>query len=259
MARAVAIRVLEGHARAYKHTWRGTTTSAVLTPVMFLAAMGLGLGTLVDTGGSTASLDGVSYLAWLAPGLLAAAAMQNGAGDGSFPVAAGIRWMKTYHAALNTPVRPRDLVVGNLLWAVIRAVVIGVAFVVVATLFGAMTFGRGLLALLPAVLLGAGTTAATSAFTAASTTDQALSGLFRFVVVPLFLFSGAFFPISQLPDAVQPVVVAIPVWHGVELARAAALGTPPALAWPIHAAVLVALLVVGTWAARVAFDRRLRR
>jgi lipooligosaccharide transport system permease protein len=259
MARVVALRVLEGNVRAYRHTWRGTTTSAVLTPVMFLAAMGLGLGTLVDAGGQTAALDGVGYLAWLAPGLLAASAMQNGAGDGSFPVVAGIRWLKTYHAWLNTPVRPRDLVVGNLLWATIRGVVIGTVFVVVATLFGAMTPGRGLLALVPAVLLGVGTTAAASAFSAATTTDQALSGLFRFVVVPLFLFSGAFFPISQLPEAIQPLVVAIPVWHGVELARAAALGTAPALAWGVHATVLVVLLVVGTAAAMAAFERRLRR
>jgi lipooligosaccharide transport system permease protein len=138
-------------------------------------------------------------------------------------------------------------------------VVIGSVFVGVATLFGAMTLGRGLLALVPAVLLGVGTTAAASAFSAATTTDQALSGLFRFVVVPLFLFSGAFFPISQLPEAIQPLVVAIPVWHGVELARAAALGTAPALAWGVHATVLVVLLVVGTAAAMAAFERRLRR
>jgi lipooligosaccharide transport system permease protein len=259
MSRAIAVRVLEGHVRAYRHTWRGTTISAVLTPVLFLAAMGLGLGSLVDTDGAPAGLGGISYLAWLAPGLLAASAMQNGAADGSFPVVAGIRWTKNFHAALNTPVRPRDLLVGNLLWGTIRATVAGSAFVLVAAAFGAMPLGRGVLALAPAVLLGAGTCAATSAFSARTTSDQALSGLFRFVVVPLFLFSGAFFPIEQLPTAVQPVVVAIPVWHGVELARAAALGTAPALPWAVHLAVLVALLAVGVALAVVSFDRRLRR
>jgi lipooligosaccharide transport system permease protein len=259
MSRAIAIRVLEGHARAYRHTWRGTTISAVLTPVLFLAAMGLGLGSLVDTGGAPEGLGGVGYLAWLAPGLLAASTMQNGAADGSFPVVAGIRWTKNYHATLNTPVRPRDLLVGNLLWAAIRATVAGGAFVLVAAAFGAMPLGRGVLALGPALLLGVGTCAATSAFSATTTSDQALSGLFRFVVVPLFLFSGAFFPIAQLPAVVQPVVVAIPVWHGVELARAAALGTTPALHWAVHLAALVALLVVGTTLAIAVFERRLRR
>jgi lipooligosaccharide transport system permease protein len=259
MPRAISLRVFEGHARAYRHTWRGTTTSAVLTPVMFLAAMGLGLGTLVDAGGTRPGLGGVSYLAWLAPGLLAASTMQNAAGDGSFPVVAGIRWLKTYHAALNTPVRPRDLLVGNLLWALLRGLVVGVAFVVVAAWFGAMPLARGLAALAPALLLGVGTCAATSAFSAATTTDQALSGLFRFVVVPLFLFSGAFFPIEQLPPAVQPVALAIPVWHGVELARALALGTAPALPWFVHVAVLLGLVAVGTVLAVWSFDRRLRR
>jgi lipooligosaccharide transport system permease protein len=259
MSRAIAVRVLEGHARAYRHTWRGTTISAVLTPVLFLAAMGLGLGSLVDRGGAAGGLAGVAYLAWLAPGLLAASMMQNGAADGSFPVVAGIRWTKNYHAALNTPVRPRDLLVGNLLWAVIRASVAGSAFVVVAAAFGAMPLGRGFLALGPAVLLGAGTCAATSAFSATTTSDQALSGLFRFAVVPLFLFSGAFFPISELPEVVQPLVVAIPVWHGVELARAAALGTSPALSWALHLGVLGALLVLGSGLAVAVFERRLRR
>jgi lipooligosaccharide transport system permease protein len=258
MARPIAVRVLEGHVRAYRHTWRGTTISALVTPVLFLAAMGLGLGGLIDAGGRPPGPEGTSYLAWLAPGLLAASAMQNGAGDGSFPVVAGIRWMKTYRAALHTPVRPRDLMLGNLGWATLRAVVAGTSFVVVAAVFGAMPLGRGLAALGPALLLGIGMCAATSAFSAATTTDQALSGLFRFVVVPLFLFSGAFFPVSQLPEAVQPVVVVIPVWHGVELARALALGTPPAAPWAVHLAVLVGFLVVGAALATLVFERRLR-
>lgn len=259
MSRAIAVRVLEGHARAYRHTWRGTTISAVVSPVLFLAAMGLGLGSLVDADGTPAGLGGVSYLAWLAPGLLAASAMQNGAADGSFPVVSGIRWTKDYHAALNTPVRPRDLLVGNLLWAAIRATVAGSAFVLVAAAFGAMPLGRGFLALGPVLLLGVGTCAATSAFAATTRSDQALSGLFRFVVVPLFLFSGAFFPIGQLPDLVQPFVVAIPVWHGVELTRAIALGTAPALHWALHLGMLVTLLAVGAGLAVVTFERRLRR
>jgi len=259
VARTIPLRVLEGHARAYRHTWRGTTTSAVVTPVLFLAAMGLGLGTLVDAGSASDELGGGGYLTWLAPGLLAASTMQNAAGDGTFPVAAGMRWMKTYQAALNTPVRPRDLLVGHLLWALLRATLVGAVFVVVAAAFGAMPLHRGLLALLPAVLLGVGVCAATSAFTAASDSDQALSGVFRFVIVPLFLFSGAFFPVDQLPAAVQPVVVAIPVWHGVELSRALASGTSPALPWAVHVGVLLALLVAGTAVAVAVFERRLRR
>lgn len=253
----LAWRVLEGHARTYRHTWRGTTISAVVTPVLFLTAIGLGLGALVDAGG--AATLGVPYLAWFAPGLLAASAMQNGAADGAFPVMAGMRWVRSYHAVMATPVRPRDLVLGNLAWAALRATAAGLLLVTVAVAFGALSAGRGLLALGPAVLTGLGTCAAVSAFTASRESDQALAGLFRFVVTPLFLFSGSFFPVDQLPAALQPVVRVVPLWHGVELTRSLALGTPPALAPGLHLGVVLALLVGGVVASLRVFDRRLRR
>lgn len=259
MPAPLTLRVVEGHARAYRHTWRGTTISAVVTPILFLAAMGLGLGSLVDTGRSPEALGGITYLAWLAPGLMAAGAMQNGASDGAFPVMYGMRWVKTYHVAMASPVRPRDLMLGNLVWAAIRATAAATAFVIIATLFGAMTLGRGFVAMAPAVFTGVACCAAVSGFIATRQTDQALSGLFRFVVMPLFLFSGTFFPIEQLPDAVQPVTYANPLWHGVELTRAIALGIRPALAWPIHLGVVAALLVVGAAIAVRIFDGRLAK
>jgi lipooligosaccharide transport system permease protein len=257
MAAPLTLRVVEGHARAYRHTWRGTTISAVVTPILFLAAMGLGLGSLVDTGRSPEALGGVTYLAWLAPGLMAAGAMQNGAADGSFPVMYGMRWLRTYHAAMASPVRPRDLMLGNLVWAALRATVAGTSFVVIASLFGAMTLGRGFLALAPAVFTGAAFCAAVSGFTATRQTDQALSGLFRFVVMPLFLFSGTFFPLDRVPEALHPVAYMSPLWHGVELTRAAALGGDPA--WPaaVHVVLLVACALAGFPLAVRAFAERL--
>jgi lipooligosaccharide transport system permease protein len=257
MGTPLPLRVLEGHARAYRHTWRGTTISAVVSPVLFLAAMGLGLGTLVDDGGT--ALAGVGYLAWLAPGLLVGGAFQNGAADGSFPVIAGIRWLETYEAALHSPVRPRDLLLGNLSWAAIRALVAAGCFVVVAAAFGAMPFTRGLLALGPALLTAVGTCAWVAVLTARRPTDQALSSTFRFLVMPLFLFSGTFFPVDQLPEVVRPVALVVPLWHGVELARSLVLGTPSVLAWPLHLAVLAATALVGSVVAVAAFDRRLRQ
>jgi len=257
MATPIALRVLEGHARAYRHTWRGTTIGAIATPVLFLAAMGLGLGQLVDEGGS-GPLPGVSYLTWLTPGLLAASAMQAGAADGTFPVMAGTRWVRTYHTAVASPVRPRDLHVGNLLWATVRVGVIGTVFVLVAAGFGAVPLARGLLALAPAVLTGVAFCAALSAVVVKLGSDQLLSGLQRFVVVPLFLFSGTFFPVEQLPPAAAAIARVLPLWHGVELTRALALGTSPALPWPVHLGVVTALLVVGLLVGAVTFDRRLR-
>ena len=256
MARTLALRVLEGHGRAYRHTWRGTTITALLTPVLFLAAMGVGVGTLVDEG-RAGGVDGVSYLLWLAPGLLAASAMQSGAGDGAFPVMAGMRWIRTYHAAIHTPVRPRDLYLGNLGWAGLRLVVLGTAFVAVAAAFGALGLVRGLLAVPAAVLTGVATCAAVSAVIATRDRDQALAGMFRFVVVPMFLFSGTFFPVDRLPEPLQPVVVLIPLWHGVELTRAVVLGGGPALAWWVHVTALVVLLVGAALVGVRTFERRL--
>ena len=257
MSTPIPLRVLEGHARAYRHTWRGTTIGAVVTPVLFLAAMGLGLGQLVDAdrGGP---IGEVGYLAWLTPGLLAASAMQAGAADGTFPVIAGTRWVRTYHTAVASPVRPRDLHLGNLLWATIRISVIALVFVVVAAGFGAVPLSRGLLALGPAVLTGVAFCAVLSAGVVLLIRDQFLAGLNRFVIVPLFLFSGTFFPVEQLPPVAGAIARVLPLWHGVELTRALALGTAPALPWPVHLGVVVALLVAGILAGSVTFDRRLR-
>lgn len=256
MRTPIPVRVLEGHARAYRHTWRGTTVSAVVTPVLFLAAMGLGLGQLVDDGGAR-GLGGIGYLAWLAPGLLAASMMQAGAADGTFPVIAGTRWVRTYHSAVASPVRPRDLHLGNLLWAGLRLSVIGTVFVLVAAAFGAMPLSRGLLALVPALLTGLGFCAAMSAVVVLLTSDHLLAGLNRFVIVPLFLFSGTFFPVDQLPPAARVIARAIPLWHGVELTRALALGTSPSLPWVLHLAVLLAFLLAGLLAGAHTFARRL--
>jgi lipooligosaccharide transport system permease protein len=258
MGATTTLRVVEGHARHYKHTWRGTSFSTVVTPVLFLSAMGLGLGSLVDAGRGEL-LGGVEYLAWLAPGLLAGGAMQNGAGDGSYPVIAGIRWLKTYEAALNTPVRPADLAIGNLAWAMLRATVAALAFVVIAAAFGAMPLGRGLVAVVPAVLVAGGFCGAISAVTAQLRNEQGLAAIQRFLVVPLFLFAGTFFPVSQLPDRIEWVAWLVPLWHGVELVRALALGTAPAAPWMLHLAVVVGFLVVGTLASVWSFHRRLHR
>ncbi len=258
MATPIAVRVLEGHLREYRHTWRGTTISSIATPVLFLAAMGLGLGALVDGGRGVDPAGDITYLAWLAPGLLAVSAMQAGAGDGAFPVMAGLQWIRTYHAVVATPVRPGDLLIGNLIWATIRLTVVGAVFVGVAVAFGAMALGPGLAALAPAVLTGIATCAAVSAFMATRKSDLAMSGLFRFVIVPLFLFSGAFFPLSELPAMVEPVARLNPVWHGVELTRGVALDVPTALHWAIHAGVLSTVFVVGTFLGSIAFARVLR-
>lgn len=251
--------VVEARARTYRHVWRASVISTFLNPALYLLAMGLGLGSLVDRGGGEVAIPGGSYVAFLAPGLLVATAMQIGAGDSSWPVIAGMKWQKTYHAALATPIGTTDLVRGHLLWVAVRLLMATLAFVVVMAVFGAASVGAGLVALPVAVLTGLAFAAPVAAFAARLERDTGLAALFRFGIIPMFLFSGTFFPITQLPGWLQPVAYATPLWHGVELARGAVLGVATTAAAWVHVGYLAAVAALGVIGAQRAFARRLVR
>jgi lipooligosaccharide transport system permease protein len=242
-----ALRVVEANARIYRQTWRGSVISSFAVPLFTLVAMGSGLGRLVDESGG---VNGSDFLAFLAPGLLAATAMTTAAGEASYPVVAGIRWSKNYHAALATPVSVSDLVYGLFGWLGIRLLFNLVIYAAIMAAVGAATWGAAMTAVLPATLTGLAFATPITAWVATLESDAALSSLFRFGIMPLFLFSGTFFPIEQLPDFLEPVAFLSPLFHGVELTRFAA-GVPgsPYLLWWVHAAALAALVIGGTMAA----------
>lgn len=252
-----SLRVTQVEAQRYRQTWRGSVASAFLNPLLYLGAMGLGLGTLVDRGAGHASLGDVSYATFLAPGMLAAAAMQTAAMEGAWPVMAGIKWRRTYHAALATPVAVDDLLLGNTLWIVARLLVSALAFGLVVVVLGLAPVTGVLLALPAAVLAGLAFGLPMTAFTATVDNIAALATVFRFGVIPMFLLSGTFFPVSQLPDAVAGVARVLPLYHAVELARAAMLTTSPAGPVWVHVLVPVVYAGAGAAVARVTFARRL--
>ena len=256
--RALPLRVVEANARVYRGTWKGSAVTAFLSPVLFLLAMGVGLGSLVDRGPASQALDGLSYMQFLAPGLLAATAMQTAAGEATWPVMAGIKWAKTYHAALATPVRVSDLVSGNFIWAGIRVLLSAVAFVVVMTVFGTVEPERAPVMVLPAVLTGLAFAGPISAYTPVAKDESRLAAVFRFGIIPMFLFSGTFFPVEQLPQWLQPAALIFPLWHGVELCRAVALGSAPSLSAAVHVVYLFAWAGAGLFLAQRSFTRRLR-
>jgi lipooligosaccharide transport system permease protein len=165
--------------------------------------MGLGLGKLVDAHG-TAGLGGVSYLAFLAPGLLAATAMQTAVGESTYPVLASVKWMKTYQAAAATPLRPADLQRGHLLFTAMRLTMNSAIFLVIMAAFGAVRSPWVLAALPVAVLTGLAFATPIEAYAVTRDKDQSFAMLFRFGMIPLFLFSGTFFPITQLPASGLP-------------------------------------------------------
>lgn len=255
-----AFRVAEGEAIAYRRTWRGTVISSFVTPLLYLAAMGAGLGALVDKGGSDI---GIPYLPFVATGMIAATAMQSAAQDGMWPVMAGIRWRKTFQATIATPVSPAEITYGRLIWGALRLAFIILVFGLIAVALNALELGPALLTVPPGVLTGLAFLSCITAFTVTRENEQALSSLFRFGIVPLFLFSGTFFPISQLPGFLQPVAYATPLFHGVELVRKIALpdiGSQVVTAMPIwvHIAYLAAMTTIGVILSARLLDRRIR-
>lgn len=256
VTRAPALRVLEHELMVYRRTWRGSLFTTFLSPVLFLAAMGLGLGALVDRN-SPAALAGVSYLAFLAPGLLAAQSMQTAAFESTYPVMGGITWAKTFDAILATPVTVRDLVIGKLGWITVRLSLASGVFLIVMTLFGAVLSTRAILAWPSAVLTGFSFAAPIAAFAATRRNDNAFAAMFRFLITPMFLFSGTFFPIEQLPELLRPVAYLTPLYHGVALTRGLALGTLDAGGFALHAGVLLAVSALGVLACMHTFRARL--
>ena len=255
-------RVVETRALQYRRRFRASITSTFLNPVLFLLAMGVGLGTYVDQSGSaTQAIGGLSYLQFLAPGLLAATAMQSAAFESTFPIMAGLNWQKVFHAMHATPISATDIVVGNLAWIALRLTLIAAIFTFVMTLFGASASPQILLAIPAAVLTGMAFAAPIAAFSATQRTPEKFNAVFRFGITPLFLFSGTFFPISNLPEFIQPIAWLSPLWHGVELSRSLALGTIGAdpVRMIAHVAILSAIVVAGSWWAFRTVEARLVR
>ena len=253
---AVGARVLEHNLMVYRRVWHGSVLGSLLSPVLFLAAMGIGLGGYVNRGGA-AALGGVSYLAFLAPGLLAAQAMQTAAFETTYPIMGKIVWDKLYDAMLATPLTVRDLLAGELEWLVVRLTIVCSLFLGVAIVFGAVRLPLGLLALPVAVLTGLGFAAPIMAFSATQRQDSAFNVIFRFGITPLFLLSGTFFPLDRLPAVVQPLAYLTPLYHGVALARGLTLGSIDPAAAAAHVAALVAFVAGGWVLAAVSFRRRL--
>ena len=244
MATPLSFRVFEAEARVYRRTWRGSVFSSFLNPVLYLLAMGVGLGTLVDAN-LPEGLEGVTYLTFLAPGLLVATAMQTGAGEGAWKVMAGIKWQQTWKARIATPIGIRGLLLGHMLWSSARVVMVSVIFAIVMSAFRVAPLLESMLAVGPALLVGIAMASITTAFTVHLEEPTGLPLYFRFVVVPMFLFSGAFFPIDQLPGWIQPVALVTPMYHGVEMARAIVIGTEPAVAPWVSITYLMVLTGLG--------------
>ena len=252
--------VLEHRVLTYRRTFRASAFTSFLTPLLFLTAMGIGLGGYVDRSGG-AALGGLTYLQFLAPGLLAATVMQSAAFEATFPIIGGLNWQRTFHAMYATPLSPRDIALGNLAWMAIRLAMIASVFTLILVVLGAAHSPLVVLGIPVAVLTGMAFAAPIAAFSATQRTPNRFNVIFRFGITPLFLFSGTFFPIESLPAALQPIAWVSPLWHGVDLTRGIVLGTidqHPAVMLA-HVVVLATIVTVFTWATVRMIERRLVR
>ncbi len=232
--------LFERNLMVYRRTWM-VIFSGVFEPLFYLFSMGIGLGHFV---GKVPGPGGrlVDYASFVAPALLASAAM-NGAVYDASNVFWKMKYAKVYDAVLATPVGPADVAVGETAWALFRGFLYAVSFMVVAGALGLVESVWGLLALPGAVLIGFAFAGLGVAATTYMRTWQDFEFL-NLVQLPMFLFSATFFPLSTYPEAIQWVVRFSPLFHAIELLRALNLGT---VGWMqlLNIAYLVALGAIG--------------
>lgn len=252
-----ALRIVQRNALVYRRVWRGSLFSSFLQPTLFLTAMGVSLGALIDNGDAVLP-GGVRFLHFLAPGLLAAACMQTATFESSFPITGKMVWHRNYEAIHATPIGVVDLVLGELAWIGVRLSMVAAAFTLVIAAFGVRRSPWALLAVPAAVLTGLAFAAPILAYAATLKVGSAFNTLFRFVITPLFLFSGVFFPVTQLPEWLQPLAWFTPLFHGVALTRGLTLGTLESPDWVVHLGYLAAMAAAGVFLAVRTFERKLR-
>ena len=243
----------------YRRTWRGSIFANFAQPVLFLLAMGVGLGSYVDKGAGAGALGGVTYLQFLAPALLVSTVMQGSVFEATFPVLAGFHWVRRYHAMYATPLSPYAIAAAQLAWIATRATLVGAIFCAVAFAFGAAATPAMILVVPIGTLTGVAFAAPIAAYMATQRDTNSFNQIWRFGITPLFLFSGTFFPIERLPDFLQPVAWILPLWHGVDLGRALAMGTlgEQPLLHLAHLGILVIAAAIGIAATFRSFRRKL--
>ncbi|MEA2435278.1 MAG: lipooligosaccharide transport system permease protein [Actinomycetota bacterium] len=233
--------------------WRASFFLSVLSPVMFLSAMGLGLGSMVSEG---RSFGGATYLQFFATGILASSAMQSAVFSATYPVLSKIMWQRNYEAMLASPLSVRDILFGEMGWGALTLTQLSVPFFAVMAFMGVFDSWTAVFAIPVVILVGLSCAGPVFAYTSTLQNDESYTWIFRFIVTPLFLLSGTFFPIKELPLWGQIVAQATPLFHGVELVRQLTIYDLGLSAlW--HLAYLLTLLGIGIKFALRNLEKRL--
>ena len=255
----LAVRQLDYWATVYRRTWKGTVVSSFVNPLLYVMAMGVLLGGFIA--GDPARLEGApTYLAFIAPGLLAAQSMQTAVGETTYPVMSMVKWQKVYFGMQATPLRPVDLVNAHLGFIVFRLALTSAVFAAVLAPFDVYHSLLGAVgAWLVAVLVGVAIGLPVYAFSAGAPDESSFALVFRLGVIPQFLFSGAFFPIANLGEVGAWAARLTPLLHGVNLSRMFCLDN---VDWPVAAinvTVLLAMTAFGWWWSVTGLTKRLMK
>ncbi len=248
-----ALRMVQRSLMVYRHSWM-VIVSGFFEPLFYLLSVGVGLGGMVS------DVGGISYTAFIAPGLLASSCMNGAVSDGFFNIWFKLHYQKTYDGILATPMRVSDVALGELLWALMRGSIYATTFLVLVAVMGevwgppVLLSPTALLAAPAAIIVAASFSAMALLLTTLVSRREQFDYVMGLLVMPMFLFSGIFFPVSQMPSALWWVFQLVPLYHAVELLRGLTTGhVAPVLLWHLT------FLLLGGAAAFVAAMRRLDR
>jgi lipooligosaccharide transport system permease protein len=242
---------------AYLRTWKGSAISSFVVPLLYILAMGVLLGGFIK--GDPDDLEGAtSYLAFVAPGMLAAQSMTTVFGEVTYPVMGMIKWQRVYYGMIATPLGVPDIVFAHLGFVVFRVGTVSAVFLAVMAPFGVFESVTGvLLAFFVQLLIGLAFAAPIYALSARLPDESGFALVFRIGMIPMFLFSGAFFPVANLDRWMEVLAQVTPLWHGVDLTRMLVLGRVDGALALIHLGYLAALVLAGWFLATRVLHKRL--
>ena len=234
---------------------------AIANPILYLISVGIGLGGLIDKSVGPAGVDGVKYLTFLAPALLAQAAIQGAMDETVYPTIEGFKWHKTFYSMNSTPLSGTQISIGVFLAAFLRTIYTVILYFGVMWAFGALDSPKAWLAIPTAIFAGISFGALMQAVAAKLENENIFFVILgRFIMMPLFLFSGTFFPLSSMPFFLQWIGWVSPLWHATELGRSLTYGhaISTTMMW-VHFLVLLTMLVSGLYLSARIFTRRLTK
>ncbi|GAA1945599.1 ABC transporter permease [Microbacterium deminutum] len=233
--------VQRGLIAARSSSW-AVVLSGFFEPVFYLASMGIGLGSLIGSVQTSTGLE-VSYAAFIAPALLAVSAMNGAIYDSTWNVFFKLNYGKLYEGMLSTSLGPLDVALGEIMYALLRGLVYATGFMIIMQIAGLNLAWTAILALPAVVLIAFGFASVGMAVTSYMKTFQQMDWI-NFVLLPMFLFSSTLYPITVYPEFIQWIVMALPLWHGVELVRGLTTGALSPAMW-VHIAYYLAMIAIG--------------